>query len=106
MLEATKYARIYGQQQLGKCLRVAGSQPTWKKFRCKNYVHVKYFSYVFFVRKHCYNKIKRITVEGFNKDTSNKILSDCLTTARRNNTFSWSKQSKKGGYKCCASLQK
>ena len=35
MLEATKYTRIHGQQQLGKCLCVAGSQPTWEKFRCK-----------------------------------------------------------------------
>ena len=44
MLEATTYTRIYGQQQLGKYLRVAGSQPTWKKFRCKNYIRgVKYF---------------------------------------------------------------
>ena len=35
MLEATTYTRIYGQQQLGKCLRVAGSLPTRKIFRCK-----------------------------------------------------------------------
>ena len=28
MLEATTYTRIYGQQELGKCLCVAGSQPT------------------------------------------------------------------------------
>ena len=43
VLEATTYTRIYGQQQLGKCLHVAGSQPTQKKFICKNYIHVKHF---------------------------------------------------------------
>ena len=37
------YTRICGQQQLGKCLCVAGSQPTQKKFHCKNYIRVKYF---------------------------------------------------------------
>ena len=42
-LEATTYSRICGQQQLGKCLHVAGSQQTQKKFCCKNYIHVKYF---------------------------------------------------------------
>ena len=43
VLEATTYTRIYGQQQLGKCLRVAGRQSMQKKFRCKNYIHIKYF---------------------------------------------------------------
>ena len=53
VLEATTYTRIYGQQQLGKCLCVGGSQPT----RIKLYSR-KIFSYVFFVRKYFYNEIK------------------------------------------------
>ena len=32
VLEATKYTRIYGQQQFGKCWCVARSQPTSEKF--------------------------------------------------------------------------
>ena len=51
------YTRICGQQQLGKCLCVAGSQPTRKNFRCKIY-SCKIFSYVFLVRKYFHNKIK------------------------------------------------
>ena len=43
VLEATTYTRIYRQQQLGKCLCVAGSQPTLEKFLCENYIRVKYF---------------------------------------------------------------
>ena len=35
VLEATTYTRIHGHQQLGKCLCVAGSQPTRKNFRWK-----------------------------------------------------------------------
>ena len=35
LLEATTYTRIYGQQQLGKCLCVVGNQPTRKKFVVK-----------------------------------------------------------------------
>ena len=42
VLEATMYARICGQQQLGKCLCVAGSQPTRKIVCCKIYSH-KFF---------------------------------------------------------------
>ena len=42
-VRGTTYTRIHGHQQLGKCLRVAGSQPTQKKFHCKNYICVKYF---------------------------------------------------------------
>ena len=57
MLEATMYTRICGQQQLGKCLCVAGSQPTRKNFRCKIYPH-KIFLYVFLVRKYFHNEIK------------------------------------------------
>ena len=51
------YTRIYGQQQLGKYLYVAGSQPMRKIFRCKIYSH-KIFSYVFLVRKYFHNEIK------------------------------------------------
>ena len=32
VLEVTTYTRIYGQQRLGKCLCVAGSQPMGKNF--------------------------------------------------------------------------
>ena len=32
VLEATRYTRIHGQQQFGKCLCVAGSQPMSEKF--------------------------------------------------------------------------
>ena len=32
VLEATTYARIYGQQQFGKCWCVAGSLQTWELF--------------------------------------------------------------------------
>ena len=55
MLKATTYTRIYGQQQLGKCLCVAGSQPTRKKICIHSH---KIFSYVLFVQKYFYNKIK------------------------------------------------
>ena len=51
------YTRICGQQQLGKCLCVAGSQPTRKNFRCKIYSR-KIFPYVFLVRKYFHNEIK------------------------------------------------
>ena len=55
MLEATRCTKIYGQQQLGKCLRVTGSQPTQKEFRRKNYIRVKYFrSFPLYI----YNEIK------------------------------------------------
>ena len=47
MLEATTDTRIHGQQQFGKCLCVARSQPT-----------SDIFSYVFFVRKYFYNENK------------------------------------------------
>ena len=47
VLEATMYTRIYGQQQLGKCL-CAGSQLTRKIFFVKLY-SCKIFLYVFFV---------------------------------------------------------
>ena len=57
MLEATTYTRICGQQQLGKCLCVAGSQPTRKNFRCKISSR-KIFSYVFLVQKYFHNEIK------------------------------------------------
>ena len=54
----TMYTRICGQQQqLGKWLCVAGSQPTWKNFCCKIYSR-KIFSYVFLVRKYFHNEIK------------------------------------------------
>ena len=58
VLEATTYTRIYRQQQLGKCLRVAGSQPTQKKFRCKNYIRVKYFRPFSLYENSFSNKIK------------------------------------------------
>ena len=51
MLEATTYTRICGQQQLVKCVCVAGSQPMSEKF-----------SYAFCVRKYLYNEKKQITV--------------------------------------------
>ena len=51
------YTRICGQQQLGKYLCVAGSQPTRKNFCCKIYSR-KIFSFVFLVRKYFHNKIK------------------------------------------------
>ena len=35
VLEATTYTMIHGQQQLGKCLCVAGSQPTRENSHCK-----------------------------------------------------------------------
>ena len=35
VLEAITYTEIYGQQQLRKCLCVAGSKPTWERFHCK-----------------------------------------------------------------------
>ena len=35
VLEATTYTGIYGQQQLRKCLCVAGSQPMQESFHCK-----------------------------------------------------------------------
>ena len=57
VLEATTYTRIYGKQQLGKCLRVAGSQPMRKNFVVKIYSR-KIFSSVFFVRKYFYNEVK------------------------------------------------
>ena len=56
VLEATKYTRIHGQQQLGKCLCVAGSQPT--KILVVKFYSRKIFSYVFFVRNFFYNKNK------------------------------------------------
>ena len=35
VLEAITYTRIHRQQQLGKCLCVAGSQPMLQIFQCK-----------------------------------------------------------------------
>ena len=52
----TTYRRIYGQQQLRKCLCVAGSQTKWKNFRCKIYSR-KICSYVFFVQKYFCNEM-------------------------------------------------
>ena len=54
VLEATTYTRIHGQQQLGKCLCVAGNQRE-KIFVVKLYSR-KIFSYVFFVQKCFYNE--------------------------------------------------
>ena len=51
------YTRICGEQQLGKCLCIAESQPMRKNFRCKIYLR-KIFSYVFLVRKYFHNEIK------------------------------------------------
>ena len=48
VLEATTYTRIHGQQQLGKCLCVAGSQ--CGKILVVKLHSLKIFSYVFFVR--------------------------------------------------------
>ena len=48
MFDATVYTRIYGQQQLGKCLCVAGSQPTLNIFCCK-IIFVLKKTYIFFV---------------------------------------------------------
>ena len=57
VLEATMYTRIYGQQQLGKYLCVAGANQRRTIFVVKLYLR-KIFSYVFFVRKYFYNEIK------------------------------------------------
>ena len=57
VLEATTYTRIYGQQRLGKYLCVAGANQRGTIFAIKLYSH-KIFSYVFFVQKYFYNKIK------------------------------------------------
>ena len=55
MLEATTYTRIYGQQQLGKCLCVAGGQPTSEKFLLQNYIRIKNFR-MFSVHKNIFTQ--------------------------------------------------
>ena len=62
VLEATKYTRIHGQQQLGKCLCVAGSQPMRKNSRCKIFICVKYFRMFSLYEIFLTTKIKQITV--------------------------------------------
>ena len=52
------YTRIYGQQQLGKCLCVAGSQPTRKKFRCKIIFALNIFVRFLCTKIFLYNEIK------------------------------------------------
>ena len=56
VLEATTYTRIHGQQQLGKCLCVTGSQPMGKNSR-------KILCKIFSLYKNFFTtKIKQITV--------------------------------------------
>ena len=68
MLEDTTYTRIYGQQQLGKCLCVAGSQPMSEKLYSR-----KKFSYVFCIRKNFF----------ITKKSELRYLS-CLTNSTKN----------------------
>ena len=78
VLEATTYTRIYGQQQLGKCLCVAGSQPTQKKICCKIIRSCKIFSYALFVQKYFNNKIKANYGETGDGEGMGMWLDTCL----------------------------
>ena len=75
MLEATRYTRIYGQQQLGKCLCVAGNEPTLEKFSLV-YMQEQVFENSSLILVSTYCLSGRLALVSESKATATSALTD------------------------------
>ena len=70
VLEVVTYTRIHRQQQLGKCLCVAGSQPMLQIFQCK----------IIFVYENIFTTTTKKTKTNYITQAVSEIQPLCLTS--------------------------